>query len=622
MKVNTISLSKSQFYILHFTFYIIFTPIFLTILSCSSPTSNPKGSLSGYINLENQFDHSEITAALYDLAELDPDIVYANVTWPHIGVKINQHTEFDHRFQSPIADTQTEADGSFFIPEIPVGKYNLVAKKDGWGFKYLFEVEILEGENLLADKCKIENVKCKIDDSADLGLNEIEKIQTTQKSNRHSEELSQSYMTKNLLADKFKIENVKCKIDDSAALGLNEIGRMQTTINNSQQPHNQRSFHSPQSFDPSSLVFDLKNRTSDLTLYPETTLSGFFPEQSNFFLPDHHYIIEDDTVLLPDQYLEIQSGAVIRINPGIDLTIHGSLKAQGEENNMFWVTSNDCFTDNFQFSILNFTLQSGDSPALYNSMEMSDLANVVDDLISWGKWSWGNNSFNSRISDCRYLNSIFRNSVSGIYVSSAENIDIENVLSVQCNGVDYGGVVAFHIENLYISKSILQNNHNGIYSKFSPTSLIKNNFISQNHRGIWGLTLKGNVEHNELSENSECDIKLAGNTIEGVINIMRNNLRSGTGIWQYTQGSFLNFYIIIANYNNFYSENLYIKYYSRGHNHQIDIDATLNYYNNSSSAEEIALKIFDYYTGPDITIGVIFQPFLTEENPLAGIQDE
>jgi hypothetical protein len=447
-----------------------------------------------------------------------------------------------------------------------------VAKKDGWGFKYLFEVEILEGENLLADK--------------------------------------------------FKIENVKCKIDDSAALGLNEIEKMQKVKNYFQHPTYQRGYHSIQSFDPSSLVFDLKNRTSDLTLYPETTLSGFFSEQFNFFLPDHHYIIEDDTVLLPDQYLEIQPGAVIRINPGIDLTIHGSIKAQGEENNMFWVTSNDGFTDNFKFSILNFTLQSGDSPALYNSMELADLADVVDDLISWGKWSWGNNSFNSRISDCRYLNSIFRNSVSGIYVSSAENIDIENVLSVQCNGVDYGGVVAFHIENLYISKSILQNNHNGIYSKFSPTSLIKNNYISQNLRGIRGLTLKGKIENNELCHNAQADIKLAGNTSVGVINISNNNLSSKTGIWQYTQQPYYYFYILVANHNNFYSDEWFFVYDSRRFQHGIDIDATYNYYCNTFSAEEIALKIFDNNPGPYITIEVIFQPFLTEENPLAGIEVE
>lgn len=547
-----------KFSILHFAFYIIITPIFLFILSCSSPTNNPKGSLSGVVFLEGQNDHSGIVIGVYQLAELDPDIVYANETWPHIGVIINQHTEFDHRLQAPIAVTQTEADGSFELTKIPIGTYNLIAIKDGWGFKYLLEVEILEGENNLADKCKMENVKFKIDDSVILSASTKEKCIEGQ----------------------------------------------------TQNPEPNTSFNLfPLSLNP------LETRNSDITLFAEEVLSSFFPDQSNHFLTDHHYIIDEDTELLPNQYLEIQPGAVVRINPGVDLTIHGTLKAQGQENNMFWVTSNDGFTQQQVTSI-----QQLDEVELYNSMELSDLATVVDDLITWGKWSWGNESFYSTVSNSVYHNLCFRNNFSGLKLTYAENISICNVLSYNCCNATAAGVVASNIENLTFSENILIKNHNGLYSKFSPTSLIKNNYILKNYRGIWGLTLKGSIEHNELVNNSECDIKLAGNTTQGLIEINYNNIRSNTGVWQYEQGSFSGFYVLQINYNNFFSQDCFIKFDSSGFYHGIDIDATNNYYDTASSFDMIYSKIIDTNILHPVEVEVIIQPFLTDENPDSGVQ--
>ena len=216
---------------LKFNNYLIlslFSLIFI-LVSCSSPTETPIGSLSGTVHLEHETDHSEITVALYDLAILDPTIVSINQGYPQIGVHISQHTEFDHRLQSPVKFTQTEADGSFMLEEIPTDIYNIVTIKDGLGFRYLYEVVINEGDNDLPSQPEI---------------------------------------------------------------------------------------------------------------FGETIISEYFDEQNNYFLTDNHCIIEDDTELLPNQYLEIQPGSMIRINPGVDLTIHGALKSQGEENNMFWVTNN------------------------------------------------------------------------------------------------------------------------------------------------------------------------------------------------------------------------------------------------------------------------------------------
>ena len=57
-----------------FKIHHLITPIlFSFLLSCSSTTEVPKGSLSGTVNLEGQSDHSGIIVAIYELAYLDPD---------------------------------------------------------------------------------------------------------------------------------------------------------------------------------------------------------------------------------------------------------------------------------------------------------------------------------------------------------------------------------------------------------------------------------------------------------------------------------------------------------------------------------------------------------------------
>lgn len=73
---------KKTFSILHFSLYIVWV---ILMMSCGNPTANPKGSLTGTVNLEGENNHSGITVALYNLAELDPDIVYANETWPFLA---------------------------------------------------------------------------------------------------------------------------------------------------------------------------------------------------------------------------------------------------------------------------------------------------------------------------------------------------------------------------------------------------------------------------------------------------------------------------------------------------------------------------------------------------------
>jgi len=135
-------IKNSKFIIQH-----LITPIFILFLLSCSNTGPQTGNLSGTINLEAQSDHSGIIIGIYELAELDPEIVEANHEWPHIGVVINQHTEFDHRFGTLVKTGETDASGYFEIKNISTGSYNVVAIKDGYGFRYIYDIQIKEGEN-------------------------------------------------------------------------------------------------------------------------------------------------------------------------------------------------------------------------------------------------------------------------------------------------------------------------------------------------------------------------------------------------------------------------------------------------------------------------------------------
>ena len=157
MKIN----NHSSLFTLHSSPFILFILIFcvLFMFSCSSSTKPETGSLSGKVILVNDtgdpaldpIDYSGITVALYNLAYLDTTIVRINNKYPQIGVHINQETEFDHRYQQPVAKTITNTDGSFKLIEIISGEYNLVYFKSGWGIRYVYNIVINKGENIISD---------------------------------------------------------------------------------------------------------------------------------------------------------------------------------------------------------------------------------------------------------------------------------------------------------------------------------------------------------------------------------------------------------------------------------------------------------------------------------------
>ncbi len=535
---------KNKFYILHFTFYIIFIPILLNLFGCSSTTETPTGELSGIVHLENQEDNSGIIIALYELATLDTTITRINNQYPHIGIKITQHTEFDHRFQSPVKYTETDTEGNFLIEKIPVGEYNVVALKDSFGFKYLLEVEINKGDNLLADQIKKEKVRSK-----------------------------------------------KVNIRENRSFNLY-----------------------PLTFNPS-------NRTSDLVLYAEHHLSGDITDDW-VFETDHHYIIGEEgansTNFTPGTNLEIQPGAIIRIEPANDLKIYGNLFAQGEENNMFWITTNDGFaltdfSSNFQFSIFNFQFDRSEEFLQYNSLELSSISSVSDGLIEWGKFDLANTGLLNQVNNLHMQNGIFRDSQCGFYSTGVDSTFCSNLLSEAITNDSNAGIYFNQVSNGVIEKNMINECENGIKIKTYSNPVIKNNCIINFNIGVVFM-------YNSLSEiffneflGGFCCMSILSNSHP---TIFSNNLNADIGIYNYYT------YINIHN-NNINCEIYAIQLEFANYGIGVDIDAVNNYYYtiNEQEIQDLIHDKNDFDEFQQEHIGEVFyNPFLIQEVSNSGIQ--
>jgi len=75
--------------------------------------------------------------------------VRINTERPSIGVIISQQTEFDFREQEAKSTTNTDAEGKFSISDLSEGNYNIVVKKNGYGFKIFYNYEVSNGSNNL-----------------------------------------------------------------------------------------------------------------------------------------------------------------------------------------------------------------------------------------------------------------------------------------------------------------------------------------------------------------------------------------------------------------------------------------------------------------------------------------
>lgn len=523
---------KKALYIIHYSLFI------LLIITLSFCTTGPQtGSLIGTVNLEGESDHSGIMIGIYEQVILDTTITRINNKYPHIGIKISQHTEFDHRFSTLIKTGETDASGYFEIGNISTGVYNVVAIKDSFGFRYIYNVQINEGDNALSEQCKKESGFAKL---------------------RHD-------------------KKGKRKNDETP-------------------------------FNLSPLIFNLNRSEADIILYPVTYISSDI-DTTTTWETDHHYIIENDIYV--SGALTIEPGAVIRIKSGKSINFYGSLKIQGEENNMIWFTSNDGF-DEFP--------DKSDSLEMFNKIDLH-CSNLIDGEFSWCKINWSANGINNYYNNLNFHHNVITNGNNGFFSES--------------NGLQYSNVICENIKNKvnYIQNSANFSIYNNIFLKnqFSfivihSEGTIENTHFEDNQVGIIPF-LNGQdslwIKYN-CFKNNEFSISLIGS----YVNIVNNNFYNSYSSIQteaYYEPPFIYSNPTIKN-NNFFTLCTHISIKPEDNHYgwflsiigvNQDIVISNNYWEFINSIDQMIIDVND---DEEYNYRVIYNPTNYENN--AGIQGE
>lgn len=562
----------------HFSlFTIIFSLFTLLILSCSSPTENSSANLSGTISLINDSgtpendvsDFSGITIALYNLAYLDTTIKRINNDYPQIGVQITQHTEFDHRFQVPVATTTTNAEG-FFSLEVSPGTYNLVALKDDWGWRYVYEISLSDGDNELADVMQ----------QSRLNFRTVEQ-------------------KRNFVSEKLKVKSEKY------ISHLTSLSRRSETETDHISHERSESSISP-------LTSHISQSRSDISLFPIKQLSGYVDTEVTI-PPFHHLVCTDDVTFAPGSYFELQPNSVCRIVGGKAIEIFGSTKLQGEEDGMFVVTSNEGYAE-FPTAIDSLT-----SDEMIRKIEIGQSAEITNDEIKWGCFSWLNNGIQKYNSSFSFAHNILTN---GSNAFSNSNGTVEFSFSIMKQFSDLAFVnyneASFH-------DNIIKDNYDACRMSES-NGVVQNNYFYGNYisvRPFYGFT---EIRYNCFEAGKyEIAPSASGPIIR--YNLFKNSLCSFEFNTYYTQGG--NDYCqgtIIEN-NNFKNTNTCVKVYGinsmyqgggagRGLNgNQITVDNCWYTSDPESKIQDVEdEEEFPY----DIIYDVIPNPTYTENN--AGIQ--
>lgn len=133
---------------------IIFVCFIIPIIfSCDRTTEVKKGDISGYILLEKQMDHSGIIVSIYPAYIVPPEIKDVNRVYPQLSYPIDDYVYFDHRAYNPIKTVYTDSEGKFKIPNIDYGNYIIAYYKNGWGYNYVYDIELNSPEYIMDEHC-------------------------------------------------------------------------------------------------------------------------------------------------------------------------------------------------------------------------------------------------------------------------------------------------------------------------------------------------------------------------------------------------------------------------------------------------------------------------------------
>jgi len=281
-------------------------------------------------------------------------------------------------------------------------------------------------------------------------------------------------------------------------------------------------------------------------------------------------------------------------------------------------------SNNSKLRIQNSKLTKRDSLALYNSMQLSSVASVTDNLIEWGKWSWGNTCLLNQVDNLHMENGIFRDGECGYKISVVDSTFCENVFAKNIFGENGAGIFYINVGNGEIVKNIVIDNFNGIQTKHFFIGQIKCNYILFDYNGIkiWdnnGVIINNLFENNEYSD---INFTLNHDFRNTVLEIKYNEFFSKNSLIHFHDSSFNVYDEILLEGNNFYSDNYFIYLYGTYNNDNMDksINVRNSYFVDCYSVDNIEAKIYDKDDEQDCyRLDVIIEDFNTSPFSEAGL---
>jgi hypothetical protein len=286
----------------------------------------------------------------------------------------------------------------------------------------------------------------------------------------------------------------------------------------------------------------------------DTSVCGPITVNTTWSAANNNYIVTCDVQLMSGIKLTIQSGVVVKFDPGTSLQVAGELVAY---NVTF--TSNNAIPAKGDWGNINFTANSVDAVFDASGNYVSG-STIQDSLIEWG--GGGDNVFGAiettLASPFIHQNIIQNNSTTGIHVigrSPAKPIIIShNQISVNDGYYSEGGGV--YVSAGKVISNTLSNNGSWLGALqgggiFASASTISDNYINSNRAtggaggGIYatGSTISGNtvigndgsgitatssqIEDNLVTGNTWCGIEARGNS---VVTNNTANTNSSSGI--------------------------------------------------------------------------------------------
>ena len=345
-----------KFYI-QTTLTLLFICLIAHVTCHKTPTEPNTGALTGKVLLEGESNHSGITVALYELAELDTAIVGYNQRFPNVAFPISQVTEFDHRFAEDVAETKTKADGTFKLEVLEEGTYNFVAQKQGFGWKYIYHVRIKNGTSVQVGDIKEKNNLGIVQRHLEVS-NVVNNIPINSGSNTAMNRICNNPMNRlanNGQLGQLKIKNAKLKMTGKKNTPENLQGKNYPTVYHASLFTNHFSFLSLNLFPltinlypstlasltlnlaPQTLNFGLCTSNNSITLYPVTEVNGTLANDTVWHR-DRHYIVTEDVIVPVGTELKAEAGAVVRFDGYYKILVKGNLQAVGEQDNMIVFT--------------------------------------------------------------------------------------------------------------------------------------------------------------------------------------------------------------------------------------------------------------------------------------------